>query len=135
MKKKQIRRAITLIEMIVVMMLIATITGAVAFNYQKSLNEGRAFRTKEGKERVETMISLFFAEHPTEDKNRKGVDAFKQMAKESPLVKNEDDFLKDGWGNYFEIETRDTGSDVEISVKSPRYENYLKEKKHDKTRS
>jgi len=127
-KVRILKRAITLIEMIVVMILIATITGAVTLNYRKSLNEGRAFRTKEGMERIETMLSLYFAENP--DANRSVTDYAEllSIASQSPLVKNPKDFLQDGWGTNYEIVCKDTGSDVEIRVSSRKYEQYLKEK-------
>ena len=41
------KTAVTLIEMIVVMALIAMITSAVAYNYPGSLEKGRAFKTQE----------------------------------------------------------------------------------------
>ena len=127
-KVRILKRAITLIEMIVVMILIATITGAVTLNYRKSLNEGRAFKTKEGIERIETMLSLYFAENPSANRNVSDYAELFQIANQSPLVKNPKDFLQDGWGFNYEVNCKDTGADVEISVSSKKYEQYLKEK-------
>jgi prepilin-type N-terminal cleavage/methylation domain-containing protein len=129
-KVRILKRAVTLIEMIVVMILIATITGAVTLNYRKSLNEGRAFRTKEGIDRIETMLSLYFAEHPDANKNVSEYSELLNIAANSPLVKNAKDFLQDGWGSNYDISCKENGSDFEILVVSPKYEQYKKEKEH-----
>lgn len=133
-RKKQalpIKRAITLIEMIVVMILIATITGAVAHNYRESLNEGRAFRTKEGIERIQTIISLYYAEHPEEmDAENKTNETFANIARQSPLVRDAQEFLRDGWGIPYKIEVApSTTGDVQIAVTSDKYNKYKASKK------
>ncbi len=46
--KQYKRRYITLIEIMIVMFLIALITGVLAYNYRGSLDEGKAFKTKTG---------------------------------------------------------------------------------------
>ena len=54
----------TLIEMMIVMFLIAMITGVVAFNYRATLSEGRAFKTQQGIEKVRTILLLSLADQP-----------------------------------------------------------------------
>lgn len=129
-KVRILKRAITLIEMIVVMILIATITGAVTLNYRKSLNEGKAFKTKEGLERVETMLSLYFAENPDANRNITDRPTLLSIAAQSPLVKNPEEFLKDGWGeNYNIVCSQDENtSEAVIIVSSRKYDQYKKEK-------
>ena len=46
------RHFVTLIEMMIVMFLIMLITGVIAYNYRGSLDEGKAFKTRAGIEKV-----------------------------------------------------------------------------------
>lgn len=128
-RTRRTKRAITLIEMIVVMILIATITGAVALNYRESLNEGKAFRTKEGMDRLETVLALYYAEHPGIPIKDEYEERFR-IVSESPLVRNPREFLKDGWGENYEVHIgmQDNSSDLSIEVKSRKYAQYLNEK-------
>ena len=52
------KRYITLVEMMIVMFLIAMITGVIAYNYTGSLEEGKAFKTKAGIQKIETILAL-----------------------------------------------------------------------------
>lgn len=119
MKKK---RHITLMEIIIVMFLIALITGVIVLNYQGTLEEGKAFKTKAAIERVETILNLRAAEEPgiTE---RLDSDWDKYII-DSPLVKNPNDFIRDGWGKKFDVEVKDGI----IRVNSTNYQDYLKKK-------
>ncbi len=123
------KRAITLIEMIVVMLLIAMITGALAYNYNSSLNEGKAFKTKEAITRIKTIIALALAENP--DVTESDVlSRWKEYVHSSPLAGKSDDLIRDGWGQEFDvgIGTGDNGAQ-EIQVSSRRYEAYLQQKR------
>ena len=48
----------------IVMFLIALITGVIAYNYRGTLEEGKAFKTKAAMEKLETILSLEIANHP-----------------------------------------------------------------------
>ena len=50
----------------IVMFLIALITGVIAYNYRGTLEEGKAFKTKAAMEKIETILSLEIANHPDE---------------------------------------------------------------------
>ncbi len=125
-KQSLIKRSITLIEMIVVMILIATITGALAYNYKESLNEGKAFKTKEGISRIENIITIYLAEHP----ESKYDENWEQIISNSALVKDPQTFLRDGWGNKYEIrvEVNDQDAGPQVIVRSAEYERYRKKK-------
>jgi general secretion pathway protein G len=121
MRKKK-KRALTLIEMIVVMLLIATITGAIAYNYNESLNEGKAFKTREGISRIGTILALELAEDTAlrlEDLEKN----WEPIVKRSPLVQNPDKFIVDGWGQHYKVYIKRTNEKDEIIVES----NKLKE--------
>lgn len=107
------KRMITLIEIMIVMFLIALITGVLAYNYQGSLEEGKVFKTKVGMERVETILNLAVSQNPAllEDisSNWKGI------IESSPLVTNAKDLEKDGWGIEYRVEKDSEGKITVVS--------------------
>lgn len=113
------RRFVTLIEMMIVMFLIALITGVVAYNYRGSLDEGKAFKTKAAIERLETILNLEAAQHPSFLQN---TSLWPEIVKRSPLVQSPDALLKDGWGEDFEVTSDPSRGTIE--VRSRRYEEY-----------
>jgi len=112
------RRFVTLIEMMIVMFLIALITGVIAYNYRGTLEEGKAFKTKAGIEKLETILSLRASDDPDllDDIQSKWQDVIKT----SPLVHSPSALIKDGWGGEYEVEV----DDGEIKVRSQKYEDY-----------
>lgn len=116
------RRFITLVEMMIVMFLIAMITGAIAYNYTGSLEEGKAFKSKAGMENIERVLNLYYAVHP-EESNNVGSE-WKSILRGSPMVKNASELEKDGWGSEYQI----TQQDGEIQINSVKYNEYLKKK-------
>lgn len=117
------RRFITLVEMMIVMFLIAMITGVIAYNYTGSLEEGKAFKTKAGIEKIHTILDLHLATHP---EDRDHIDTgWRQIVEHSQLVKNAKELIKDGWGNEYQVSR---GQDGEIEIKSPKYAQYQESK-------
>jgi len=121
MKKIGLRkRAVTLIEMMIVMFLIALITGVVAYNYRGSLDEGKAFKSKAGIEKLSTILNLAAAEDSSVLDH---IDTqWKQIVMQSPLLQNPKSMLKDGWGDEYKVEVQDNM----IVVYSPKYNEYKK---------
>lgn len=115
------KRHLTLIEIMIVMFLIAMIIGVLAYNYRGTLEEGKAFKTKTGIERLESILSLASAEDPSllSDVESKWQD----VVRASPLVKNANSLIKDGWGQTYQVSVENG----EIKVRSEKYEAYLKE--------
>lgn len=119
MKMRIIRRAyITLIEMMIVMFLIALITGVIAYNVKGSLDQGKVFKTKVGMEKVETILNLAIANDPDLGSHIK--ENWKAVVKTSPLVQNPDSLIKDGWGNDYDVNY----DDGKVTVRSEAYEKY-----------
>ena len=114
------QQGMTLIEIMIVMFLIALITGVVAYNYRGSLDEGKAFKTKAGMEKVEMILNLRAANDPeileSLDKN------WQQVIKQDPLVKDSKALIKDGWGDDYEV----TVENNVITVQSKKYDEYKK---------
>lgn len=119
---KSKRRFITLIEMMIVMFLIAMITGVVAYNYRGSLETGKAFKTKTGADRLENALSLILAEDPEAD-----LSTWQNLIKHSPLVNNPADLIKDGWGETYQVSWNEEKNRIEVH--SRRYEEYQKKNK------
>jgi general secretion pathway protein G len=121
-KKNQFikKRCITLVEMMIVMFLIAMITGVIAYNYTGSLEEGKAFKTKAGIEKINTVLDLYLASNPDERENIPT--AWKQILSASQLVKNSRELEKDGWGIEYLV-SLDANNDIQIV--SQKYNTYL----------
>ena len=114
------RRYVTLIEMMIVMFLIALITGVLAYNFRGTLDEGKAFKTRTGIERLTTILNLAIADGAT------SIDEvetnWENTVKRSPLVQNANVLTKDGWGQKYSV----TVEDEEVIIHSARYEAYIR---------
>lgn len=119
--KRYIKRYITLMEILVVITLIALITGVLAYNYYGSLEKGRAFKTQAGMERVETILNLKAAEDPKILDNISN--GWEKVIEESPFVKDKKQLINDGWGSKYNVGLDDSGA---IKVTSEKYNEYLK---------
>lgn len=115
------KRYITLIEMMIVMFLIAMITGVIAFNYTGSLEEGKAFKTQAGIEKIHTILDLYVAAHP----DAKVDSEWEGIVNDSQLVKNPKELLKDGWGQPYTVSRT---ADGDIEIKSTKYDEYQRGK-------
>ncbi len=117
--------------MIVVMLLIATITGALAYNYNASLAEGKAFKTREGISRIKTILALALAEdsnlNPSELDGR-----WQEYVRGSPLAGKADDLLKDGWGKAYDVHFEERDGEQVIIVSSKNLEAFDASKKRSK---
>jgi general secretion pathway protein G len=113
------KRFITLVEMMIVMFLIAMITGVIAYNYTGSLEEGKAFKTKAGMDKIRTVLDLHLATHPDERDNLEA--RWQDIVGSSQLVKNAGELVKDGWGGDYAV-TKDGNGDIEI--RSEKYTQY-----------
>jgi len=120
--KKTKRRHVTLIEMMIVMFLIAMIIGVVAYNYQGSLDEGKAFKTKTGIEKVKTILMLKISDDPAALQNIGS--EWETYIDQSPLVQNKDALKKDGWGQKYQVNAVEVNGNQEIEVTSQKYEGY-----------
>lgn len=117
--KKSTRRFVTLIEIMIVMFLIALITGVVAYNYRGTLDEGKAFKTRAGIEKLGTILSLVLADNPDADLSGS---QWKEYIKSSPLVQNAGSLVKDGWGDDYSVDfDQNTGR---LQIHSKRYDDY-----------
>lgn len=115
------RRFVTLIEMMIVMFLIALITGVIAYNYRGSLDEGKVFKTKAGIQKIETILNLELAKNP---ENRDRISSeWKNIVSHSPIVHDANALVKDGWGEDYKVSLDDQGN---IKVESSKLHEYQK---------
>ena len=116
------RRNVTLIEMMIVMFIIAILTGVLAYNYRGSLEETKVFQTKTGMEKLETILNLEVAKNPEllEDIESN----WQEVVRQSPLVKDAKILIHDGWGGEYDVKEED-GT---IRVSSENYTRYLEAK-------
>jgi general secretion pathway protein G len=116
------RRFITLIEIMIVMFLIALITGVIAYNFRGSLDEGKAFKTKAAIEKIEQILNLAVSENPNLQDSITSANTWQEVIRRSPLVNNPDALLKDGWGGDYQVTIDESGA---VRVSSQRYNDYV----------
>ncbi len=118
------KRAITLLEMMIVIFIIGLIGSVIGVNMKGSLDRGRAFKCEQGSKMIHDALTLRLAEGGTTLSK-----IIKDPAKyldESGFIKNPEKALQDGWNQRYEIRKTKTG---EIIVHSDSWEKFLVEKK------
>lgn len=118
------RRFITLVEIMIVMILIALITGVLAVNFRGSLDEGKVFKTKVGMEKLAAVLDLAVAKDPKIAESVSDPNVWQDLVRKSALVQNPNDLIKDGWGEEYKVEVEEG----RIKITSPGLENYEKRK-------
>ncbi|MGD2169727.1 MAG: type II secretion system protein [Chlamydiota bacterium] len=103
------KRAVSLLEMMIVIFLISLIGAAIGYNLKGSLDKGKEFKTKESIRQIKDILLLEVA-------NGYDIDTVvtnsREFIKESGLAKDVDKLLVDGWGQPFLI--RKKGDDIEV---------------------
>jgi type II secretory pathway pseudopilin PulG len=117
MRKK---RAITLLEIMIVILLIGLIGGVVSYNLKGTLDKGKAFASKEGAKKLEDILNLEIQQGPRTakeiaDDNSKERAIVEAVVLNSGLISRQQvaKFLKDGWGEFYTI--RRDGQQVTVS--------------------
>jgi len=113
------KRALTLLEIMIVIFLITLITGAIGYNMKGTLDRGRAFRTEQAETQLHDLLLICLEEGVKPD------DLVKDPAmylKKYNLAKNSEKLVQDGWGTNFVIQYNQNKHDFKIS--SPTYRKY-----------
>lgn len=121
MEKKKQKRAITLIEIMIVILLIGLIGGVLAFNMRGSMDKGRVFKTEQTIARVYDVLIM---ESANKDLSlRDVINRKEEILRRSPLLKNGASYLKDAWGEalHFKIEEN------ELKITSTKLDEWNKE--------
>jgi general secretion pathway protein G len=99
MRKK---RAFTLLEIMIVIFIIGLIGSVIGYNMRGSLDEGRAFKSREGIERLLSVFELEIAKgNTTAAQLVSSEDERKDKLEKSGLIKDPVAMLKDGWGKPY----------------------------------
>src|SRR6185436_17678938 len=94
------KKALTLLEIMIVIFLITLITGAIGYNMKGTLDKGRAFRTEQGIEQLEDLLYICLAEGEKPEELEKSPEA---IIKKYGFAKNPKKILEDGWGEGYAI--------------------------------
>ncbi|MCB1115337.1 MAG: hypothetical protein KDK71_02610, partial [Chlamydiia bacterium] len=101
--------------------IIGIIASVVGYNMRGSLDKGKAFKTKEGMRKLYDIVQLEMEPGKLGGKDSDALRAeVAQLVRNSGLVKNVDDLLKDGWGNSYTCELEND----DIRFTSQRYIDY-----------
>ena len=92
------KRHLTLIEIMIVIVLIGLISGVVAYNMRGSLDKGKIFKTEAGAAQVYNILNLAVAEGTSPEEVAAN---WKAIVEHSMLAKNPSQLILDGWGNEY----------------------------------
>lgn len=106
MRKKRKKQAVTLIEIMIVILLIGLISGALVFNMRGSMDKGRVFKSQQNAQRVydALMMGCAAGEFQLSEINQPTV--LLRVLNNSPFINNGAEVLKDGWGQDLVIEPK-----------------------------
>ncbi len=121
MKRK---RALTLIEIMVVLFIITIVTSVIGVNMKGTMKEGKAFKSERGSKQVYDLLSLEVAKNPTLLSHV--VENPDVALKNSGIASDPKKILTDGWGEPFIIKVDEL--DHEIKVSSKKWIQHLKDK-------
>jgi hypothetical protein len=107
MRKK---RAITLLEIMIVIVLIGLVGGVLSYNLKGTLDKGKAFRSEQGAAKLQDILNLEIQQGFANAKDLAGDKAENRSAVSkcisgSGLISagEVNKFVKDGWGDYYTI--------------------------------
>lgn len=109
MKKKQ---ALTLLEIMIVIVLIGLIGSVLGFSMKGSLDKGKIFKTERAIQLIEDTLMLEVAKGAS---ITDVINKAETYLKNSGMVKNAENILKDGWGEPFDIEKK--GDQISVNSK------------------
>jgi type II secretory pathway pseudopilin PulG len=121
MHKRKTKRAITLLEIMIVILLIGLVGSVIGYNMKGSLDEGRAFKSEQGATRVREILLLEVAKGA--DINEVVGNPSKYLSS-SGFIKDVQKTLQDGWGVTYEIKV----DDEDIVVSSSKLQKFQKDK-------
>ncbi len=118
MKKK--KRAFTLLEIMIAILIITLITGAIGYNMRGTLEKGKAFRTEQGMEQLQDLLQICVSEEAGQHDINAIANNPTHYLEKTGLAKDPKKLVLDGWGHKFNI-TVDNGK---FKIESDALENY-----------
>ncbi|MES2200349.1 MAG: type II secretion system protein [Chlamydiota bacterium] len=109
---KRKKKAITLLEIMIVIFLIGLIGSVIGYNVKGSLEEGKAFKTEQGALQIQDILSLEASDGtPLEEV----VGNAEYYLTRSGLCKDPKKLLKDGWGKEYVMTVNKKGTIIKIA--------------------
>ena len=111
MKKK---RAMTLLEIMIVILIIGIIGSVVGYNMRGALTEGKAFKSQEGIRQLYDIFQLELAQGTSLSDIQ---DNPEKILRNTGLVRKPEELLKDGWKVPYNIVQTPERDDLRITSK------------------
>ncbi len=113
------KRALTLMEMMIVILLITLVTGVVGYNMKGALDRGKAFRSQTAQDQLRDLLILRSSEGTRSLEQLVSLDTetLKRELENTGLTKDPEALLKDGWGGFFDLKLSRDKKDVMVSSK------------------
>ncbi len=108
----------TLLEIMIVIFLIGLIGSVIGYNMKGSLDEGRAFKSKQGAQQIRDILDLEVAKGVSPQEVAGNPEKY---LRNSGMAKDPKKMLRDGWDELFDITATNKGT---ISVLSKKLKNY-----------
>ena len=112
MKRK---RALTLIEIMVVLLIIGIVSTVIGVNVKGTLKESKAFKSEKGSKQIYEILTLEMAKDPTVTQNL--IEHPELFLKNSGLVQDPKKFLVDGFGEPFILSIKEEDGDLAVTSK------------------
>ena len=118
--KKKFKRAITLLEIMIVVLLIGIIGSVLGYNMKGSLDEGKAFKSREGAKQIRDIVLM---QVDNEEELRSIVEtqdnlAIERALRASGLITDPKKLLVDGWGNPYHYEILEDEGFTDLTISS-----------------
>ena len=120
--KRKKKKAITLLEIMIVIFLIGLIGSVIGYNVKGSLEEGKAFRTQQGAARIQDILLMEIANGAEPETVAANPEKY---LLHSGVANQAKKLLKDGWGKPYIIKAKGDN----ITVKSEALIAYQAKKK------
>lgn len=130
--KKQKKRTMTLLEVMIVIFIIGIIGSVIGYNMRGSMDQGKAFKTKEGITKLYNIVHLEMDSNEIkalEGANTEEIAArIGDVLRDSGLINKPQQYLVDGWKNDLQFEVVAIKGGYEIRAKSEKYEKFYEKK-------
>jgi len=130
--KKRKKRAMTLLEVMIVIFIIGIIGSVIGYNMRGSMDQGKAFKTKEGITKLYNIVHLEMGSNEIEKLDGSSSEAIgaevKEVLKRSGLVNKPSQYLIDGWKDNLTFKVERLDKTFEIRATSEKYEKFCEKK-------
>lgn len=111
------KRAITLLEIMIVIALIGIIVSVLGYNMRGTLSEGKAFKSEQAQRQIKEILLLELAKDDNLTAEQIAENPERYLSN-SGLIKEPKKYMRDGWGKRFDVKVAKDGNDFIINSKS-----------------